>query len=176
MNIIYRGLMTLEACSWMLVVYTIKAGQPVLSICPWWLFAVILAVLSFILSALTVVKMPALLERETDLTKCRECRQADGDFLPIYLGFFFVALSIQGWTVMLIVFVIVCAFTFLANTQLFNPLLLVFGYHYYNIVTQNGSVAFVITRQQELRNAEQIHLCHLRRISNTTYIEYRERK
>ena len=176
MKLIYRGLMTLGACSWMLVVYTIKNGQPVFSIFPCWLFEVILALLSVAFSALTVVKMPVLLEQETDLTKCRECRQADGDLLPIYLGFFFVALSVQGWKVMLIVFVIVCAFTFLANTQLFNPLLLLFGYHYYNIVTQNGSVAFVITRQQELRNAEQIHLCNLRRISNTTYIEYRERK
>ena len=176
MNYIYRGLMTLEACSWMIVVYVAQIGVPVFSIYPAWLFAGIVLMLSIALSALSVVKLPAYLDEETDLTQCIECRQADGDFLPVYLAFFFVALSIREWKVMLFVFVVVYIFTLISGTHLFNPLLLLFGYHYYHVVTKNGTVTFIITKQ-ELRNPQQIHLGNLRRINNTTYIEFnKERK
>lgn len=169
MNVLYRGLLTLEACSWMLIVFVVKNETSILGVDPL-LIAAILAALTVLLAFLSI-KLSKLLGSESDIEGCRECELADGSFLPVYLGYFFVSLSVPNWSVMFVVFGIVFVFTYLSQTQLFNPLFLLFGYHYYHIITKNGSAIFVIARGTVFRNAEAIHIGSLRRINNMTYIE-----
>ena len=45
MNVLYRGLLTLEACSWMLIVFVVKNETPILGVDPF-LIAAILATLT----------------------------------------------------------------------------------------------------------------------------------
>ena len=169
MNVLYRGLLTLEACSWMLIVFVVKDKTTLCGMAPL-LLAFIIAVLT-VLMALLSIKLSNRLGSESDIEGCRECELADGSFLPVYLGYFFVSLSVSDWSVMLVVVSIVFVFTYLSQTQVFNPLFLLFGYHYYHIVTKDGSAIFVIARGSVLRNADAIHISNLRRINNMTYIE-----
>lgn len=169
MNVIYRGLLTLEACSWMLVVFTIKENKPIGCI-PAWLFALIIAATTVFLAFISL-SLSKQLGNESDIDGCRACELADGSFLPVYLGYFFVSISVSNWSVMFVLFGIVFVFTHLSGLQIFNPLFLLFRYHYYHITTKNGTVIFVITRSKDLRNAETIHIANLHRINNMTYIE-----
>ena len=169
MNVLYRGLLTLEACSWMLIVFVVKDKTTDYRISPL-LLAAIIAAITLLLAFLSL-RLSRLLGSESDVEGCRECELVDGSFLPVYLGYFFVSLSVPDWSVMFVVFGIVFAFTYLSQTQLFNPLFLLFGYHYYHIITKNGSAIFVIAHGSVLRNAEAIHIGNLRRINNMTYIE-----
>lgn len=169
MNFIYRFLTTLETCSWMLIVFVVKSKTSFWGI-PTWMLAIIIVVAS-ILMALLSLWLSKKLGNESDIDGCRELELADGGFLPAYLGYFFVSVSIDDWTLMLVVFAVVCFYTYLSGTQVFNPLFLIFGYHHYHLKTNNGTAIFVIKKGPVMRNPENICISNLHRITNTTFIE-----
>ena len=72
-------------------------------------------------------------------------------------------------------YLIVFVFTFLSQTQYFNPIFLLFGYHYYHILTDQGTQVFVITKGRVIRNKTNITFKNLRRINDTTYIQGEKR-
>lgn len=98
---------------------------------------------------------------------------ADNEFLSVYLGYFFVSLSISNNYTMTALYMIVFVFTFLSQTQYFNPAYLLLGYHYYHVSTQNGTSFFVIKYGKVIRNIDAMELKNLRRINDTTFIERR---
>lgn len=72
------------------------------------------------------------------------------------------------------VYAIVFVFTFLTQTQYFNPIFLLFGYHFYHITTEQGTKAFLIAKGKVIRNAKDVEFTDLRRINDTTYISRKD--
>lgn len=95
---------------------------------------------------------------------------ANNSFLPSYLGYFFVALSIGNWETLGFVYAVLCAFTFLSQALYFNPIFLIFGYEFYNITTKNGTAIFLISRHKYKKPGEVIVSTALR-INDYTFIE-----
>lgn len=168
LNFIFRVMLTANATSWMIVVYGIKSAW---SICflPAWAAGIFLLCLPAGLS-LVSIGLAACLQSHDEMQNCRECTLADNEFLPVYLGYFFVALSIGDNTTLLYIYGIVFVFTFLTQTQYFNPVFILFGYHFYHIITQQGTVVFIIARGKVIRNSQKAVFSNLRRINDTTYI------
>ena len=173
MRFIFRILLTVNATFWMIAVYIIKCEEHICGI-PSWAFGLLLLAIPVIMS-LTSIRMAMLIEPE-QLDGCEEFSLADNEFLPTYLGYFFVSLSINDNITMIFLYVLVFVFTFLSQTQYFNPVFLLFGYHYYHILTPQGSRIFVITRGSIIRNKENIAFKNLRRINDTTFIERKGRR
>ena len=172
MNLLFNLLLTINATSWMLVVYGIKEGATIWNIPPY-LFGVGLLCVPIILSFISI---GISLYLGTDsLGVCRELSLADNEFLPIYLGYFFVSLSVSDNTTMIYLYLLVFVFTFLSQTQYFNPIFLLFGYHYYHILTEHGTRVFVIIRGRVIRNKNNVSFDNLKRISDTTYIQRKEK-
>lgn len=168
MNLIFNLFLTLSATSWMVVVYLIKENFSILSI-PVVLFDILLIFVPIVLALFSMLIMKAL---GTDsLHGCKELELADNQFLPVYLGYFFVSLSINDRKTFLFVFAIVYIFTLVSQTQYFNPTLLLLGYHYYNIVTEADTKVLVILRGKVIRNKNNLCLDNLKRINNTTFIK-----
>jgi hypothetical protein len=94
---------------------------------------------------------------------------ANNSFLPSYLGYFFVALSIQSWETLGFVYILLFVFTFFSQALYFNPLFLVFGYNFYNNTTKNGVVLFLISRE-EFKVPESINIS-TNRINDYTFID-----
>lgn len=172
MNLLYKFLLTANATSWMLVVYGIKEKTTILGI-PQCLFGVVLLSIPIILSWISV-RISVYLGSDS-LEGCREFSLADNEFLPTYLGYFFVSLSVSDITTMVYLYLIVFVFTFLSQTQYFNPIYLLFGYHYYHILTEQGTQVFVITKGSVIRNKTNITFKNLKRINDTTYIQGEKR-
>lgn len=170
MNFIYKLLLTINATSWMGIIYAIKEEWTIGRI-PVWLFGLILLMIPVVLSIISLL-LTKKFGKET-LSDCVEISLADGEFLPVYLGYFFVSVGVAEDLTMLIVFVIVFIFTFISQTQYFNPILLLFGYHYYHILTKNGTKIFVIKKGNVARKASELSIENLRRINDTTFIERR---
>lgn len=170
MNFIYKLLLTINATSWMGIIYAIKEEWTMGRI-PVWMFGLILLMIPVVLSIISLL-LTKQFGKET-LSDCAEISLADGEFLPVYLGYFFVSVGVTEGLTMLIVFVIVFIFTFLSQTQYFNPIFLLFGYHYYHITTKNGTKIFVIKKGSVARKASEISIENLRRINDTTFIERR---
>ena len=66
-----------------------------------------------------------------------EIENSTNNFLPSYLGYFFVALSISDndFLTMSIIYCIIVLFVFYSQTNYFNPFLLILGYKFYKIKT-----------------------------------------
>lgn len=95
---------------------------------------------------------------------------ANNSFLPSYLGYFFVALSIPNWETLWFVYSILFAFTFLSQALYFNPLFLLFGYEFYNITTKDGTAIFLISKKQ-YKCPSDVDIEKAYRINNYTFIE-----
>ncbi|WIF62945.1 hypothetical protein QN095_02365 [Enterobacter cloacae] len=95
---------------------------------------------------------------------------ANNSFLPSYLGYFFVALSISNWSTLFIVYGLLFIFTFLSQALYFNPLFLVYGYEFYNVRTRSGASIFLISRYQ-YKTPDEINISSALRINNYTFIE-----
>ena len=100
-----------------------------------------------------------------------EC--ANDASLPSYLGYFFVALSINDWTTLIWVGILICIFTFFSRTSYFNPLFLLFGYKFY-YVTVKGEIKFSIISRGDIVKTDGLVFDKLKRINNYTFID-RER-
>ena len=167
MNFLFRFLLTLNATLWMIVVYALKAEWTYQSI-PAWGIALLILCLPILLSALSIGISSKLVS--DSIHGCSECSLADQEFLPVYLGYFFISLSVPDDITMLFLYIIVFVFTFISQTQYFNPIFLLFGYHYYHVLTPQGTKVFIIARGKVIRNKSYLAFDNLRRINDTTYI------
>lgn len=101
-----------------------------------------------------------------------EVELASHSFLPNYLGYFFVALSIPNCTTLFYVYTVILIFTYLSQSLSFNPLFLLFGYQFYFITGKDGTRVFLITKQK-MKSYEDAELNDLRRITDFTFIDMR---
>ncbi len=168
MNLLFKFLLTINSTSWVLIVYAIKEQWIFLKL-PIWVCGIIYLLIPILLSLLSLVLFK--FSGDDKLTGCVEFSLADNEFLPVYLGYFFLSVGINEDVTMFFVYGIIFVFTFLSQTQYFNPIYLLFGYHYYHILTAEGTRIFVISRGKVIRNKSHICFENLKRINDTTYIE-----
>lgn len=166
-NLVFRVMLSFSATSWMIVVYLIKTHFSVLSLPALPTMLVIITV-TIILSAL-LLRLTKRLEKD-EVVNCVSFDLADDTYLPIYLGYFFVSLSIDDYYTLWLVYSIVLILSTLMNAY-FNPVFILFGYHYYQVTTSNGTQLFVICKSSE-RNPAGVKLFDLYRINNRTYISH----
>lgn len=95
---------------------------------------------------------------------------ANNSFLPSYLGYFFVALSIPDIRTLLFVYLIIFVFTYNSQTTYFNPVYLIWGYHFYFLTTIDDRRILVITRKQ-LSGVDGAVFPRLKRINDFCFID-----
>lgn len=98
---------------------------------------------------------------------------ANDTYMPSYLGYFFVALSIprNNLLVFWVVFGIIYIFTFFSQSSYFNPLFLLFGFNFYNVTSSNHTKVFIISRKKDIRSAKDVSFHELKRINDFTFID-----
>lgn len=172
LNFLYRMLLTFNSTSWVIVLFGVKQEWTLWNI-PNWAFSLILLLLPIITSLLSLILSKYL--PNDNMSSCTEVEYANSSFIPTYLGYFFVGLSIENITQLLIVYLLIFLFTQLSQTEYFNPIYLLFGYKFYHIKSSKGTKLFIITKRK-IRNANQENFENLKRINETTFIELRRAK
>jgi hypothetical protein len=132
-----------------------------------WILFVLIPIILTALSFLIAMRLP---KDRLQNSSVKEIELANNNFLPTYLGYFFVSLGVNDVPTLVVVFIIIYVFTFLSQTLYFNPIFLLFGYHFYFIKTSGNVKIFLITRKQ-LKTPEENGFEKLRRINNYTFIE-----
>lgn len=94
---------------------------------------------------------------------------ANDSFLPSYLGYFFVALSISDINVFSYVFSIIFIFILFSKVSYFNPVFLLYGYNFFHLTDTEGLKIVVITKK-ELKTPSEVGFLDLKRINNYTFI------
>ena len=173
MDYLYRLILTLNATSWIIVVYGISKHWTILKL-PCWITGILLLIIPILLSLVSLGVAKGL--GNDSLSGCRESSLADNEFIPTYLGYFFVSLSVADNMTMAFIYAIVFVFTWLSQTQYFNPLYLLLGYHYYHVLTEQGTRIFVIAPGTVIRNSRDISFDSLKRVNDTTYLVMKGKK
>jgi hypothetical protein len=83
---------------------------------------------------------------------------ANDVFLPSYLGYFFVALSVPNLEMFIVVFLIIAIFIFYSRASYFNPVFFIFGYHFFFIKKNNGVKILVIVKRKKMWPLQKILL------------------
>ncbi len=101
-----------------------------------------------------------------------EVKDASSNFLPGYLGYFFVSLSIGDGEVFTLCFVffLVTIFVFLSQVNYYNLMFLCFGYRFYHIRTKNGLTLLLISRKK-FKKADEIDIQKVYRVNDFTFID-----
>ncbi len=176
MENIFKLFMTLNSLSLSLVVFLIKEGMVINSLhshLSWLPHIISYFLYLLIVLVLTWLSMKLIIFLDTDTMEkgsITVIEPANDAFLPSYLGYFFVALSVPNIEVFLYVFGIICVFVFYSRISFFNPTFFLFGFHFYYIVNNKNIKLLLITRRQ-LKEPESASFDNLKRINNYTFMD-----
>jgi len=148
MNLVFRLFLTLNATLFLWVVFMLKNTDDLPGIygIGKWFWPITLLIAPFILSRSSIFlvrKLGSDMIKPGDIVKLTH---ADSTFLPSYLGYFFVALSVSDYYVMCFVYGIVFLFSFSSQSTYFNPVFLVLGYRFYSLETKKGTTVCLVSR------------------------------
>jgi len=179
MNLIFRLLLTFNATSLLVIIFLVQKGYvlgyffgacPLVVDVPNFISYLLYLSVPIVLTGLSI-KFSSRLGRDSfDKGDVKTIEHANNSFLPSYLGYFFVALSVGNWETLIFVYGVLFVFTFLSQALYFNPLFLLFRFEFYNITTRNGAAIFLISKNH-YKKPDDVILSNVYRINNYTYIE-----
>lgn len=168
MKRLYRILLDCNAISLFFVVYLIKEHRSIMLMKIDVSYAVYLV--GIIVFTAICLFLSRFLPDETISGGIKEVELADSSYLPSFLGYFFVALSIVDDITLIVMAVIIFIFTYYSQTLYFNPLFLVFRYKFYYITMSNGMKLFVLSRKR-IKSIDGLRFDSLKRINDYTFID-----
>jgi len=165
MRFLFKLLLAVSSMSLMGAIYLINI-QGTLWGLPFWKSAIL-----YLTIALLIARLPLLLTRflGTDyIDSVSGQKPAEVMYVPVYLGYFFIALSISQFSIFLCVASILLIFVWFSQHLYFNILWVVMGYRYYEI-NNASSQYLLITKRQDWKG--ETKGLTVRRINNYTFIE-----
>lgn len=176
MSLIYRLFLSLNSVSLFAAVYLIKEEIILNSLRDWFqcIYPIIsycvYLIIPFLLTFLSILLSKYLSHDQIDTNSIQLVEPANNQFLPTYLGYFFVALSIPNLTTFYIVFLMIFSFTYYSQASYFNPLFLFFRFNFFFLTNNKNIKVFLITKQN-LKNPDNINLSRLKRINDYTFLD-----
>lgn len=166
---LYRALLTINSIILLIIVYCIKEGLwlPRLGV-----YSVILYGIGPICLAALCIKLRCLLSVDSIVGDIQGIELANDAYLPSYLGYFFVALSIptKDPITLCFVFTVLFLFIFCSQALYYNPLFLILGYKFYYVTNSRKMKIFIISKR-EIRTVDTVTLKNLKRINDYTFID-----
>lgn len=178
LNFLFRSLLTFNATSLLVIVYLIKSNTvlPPLALgdarleLPWYVSFGLYCLVPIALTGTSLLLAKLLGRDEFKRGDVVSIEHANNSFLPSYLGYFFVALSIPNLETLYFVYGMLFVFTLLSQALYFNPIFLLFGYEFYNIRTKAGTCIFLISRAR-YKTPASVQVEWAARINDYTYIQ-----
>ena len=107
LNFLYKVLLTFNSTSWVIVLFGVKHEWTLCDM-PSWAFSLILLAIPVLMSFIALLL--ANFFGNDNMGSCNEVEYANSSFIPTYLGYFFVGLSLENITQLLIVYFIIFIF------------------------------------------------------------------
>lgn len=98
-------------------------------------------------------------------------------FLPIYLSYILVAISISTFKAFFIIFIVITTLLYFSKSAFFNPILLVLGYKFYHITNTKGLKILLIIKYDikninDLKEQDLTSSITVKKINEYTYIQF----
>ena len=113
------------------------------------------------------------LNKEGSIENIEKIKPIEGQFLPVYIGLFVIALSFNDGFTFQAVFLICILFIlwlFLEEVSYFNPFFIFWGYRFYEIETSEKITSIIITKQKDVKKIKEIK--NLTRLNNFTFLKF----
>lgn len=113
------------------------------------------------------------LEKEGSIENIEKIRPMEGQFLPVYIGLFVIALSFNdGLTIQafFLIFVLFILWLCFETVSYFNPFFIIWGYRFYEIETKEKITSIIITKRKDIKHIDKFE--DLTRLNNFTFLEY----
>ena len=177
-NQLFRILLTFNATSLLAIIYFVQKGCTPANIIPSlqaynlpnMAYYALYVIVPIALTGFSILLSSKLGKDDFQEGAIESIEHANNSFLPSYLGYFFVGLSIPNDETLIFVYSVLFVFTYRSQALYFNPLFLLFGYEFYNIRTQNGTSIFLISPHM-YKNPREVEILAANRINNYTYLE-----
>jgi len=142
---LYKLLLAFNATSLILVVFFIKEQYYFYSLYkyPLWVSYIVCILCPVVTTWISLI-LKKFLSDDSIEKQPLNIEQANNSFLPSYLGYFFVALSVSTTETLWFIFFILFVFTFCSQAMYFNPILLILRYQFYNVTTADNVKIFLI--------------------------------
>jgi hypothetical protein len=138
------------------------------------LFKYLLVTLCVVLFAKLVLYIgKKAFKTEGNITDIIKVKPMEGQFLPVYIGLFVIALSFNGELTISSIFLIVILFILWVSFETvsyFNPFFIILGYRFYEIETIDNITSIIITKRKDVKQIAQF--TNLTRLNNFTFLEY----
>ena len=177
MAVVYRFFLTFIALSLAIAVFLIQQKihflpllHPKLCAVPPFVSYAIYLLLCVLFAWLSITLATFLADDTFGAGTIKELEQASDAFLPSYLGYFFVALSVPSFQIFFLVFGIITILIFFSRAAYFNPLYFLFGFHFYYATTSRDVKILVITKKR-LKLPTDVQFNSIKRINDFTYID-----
>lgn len=168
-RLIYNLFLSFSASAYVIAIYFIKENITFLPYGPKYISYIAYLTIPVVVAFLCL-RLSKCLPRCGIECQIKEVELASHSFLPNYLGYFFVALSIPDSTTLFFVYFVIFVFTHLSQALSFNPIFLLFGYQFYFVTGEDGTKIFLIT-QQRMKPYQDAELSNLRRINDFTFVD-----
>ena len=166
---LYQTILTANSIILLLIVYFVKEKI--------WIqyldtYTVILYAIAPLVLASICIKLSDRLSNDCIKGDILGIELANDAYLPSYLGYFFVALSIptKDNLTLTFVFLILFLFVFCSQALYYNPLFLILGYKFYYVTNSKNMKIFIISKR-ELRISNNVSFNKLKRINDYTFID-----
>lgn len=179
MRVLYNFFFILVSLSLLAVIYLINSGTEIGALIGWhitgydmpaWGSYLIYCLVSILLTWLSSLLFKFFEEHNMPAGNVKCIESADGVFIPTYLAYVFVGLSVSGLTQLFFCYAILSVICFAAQIYLFNPAFYLLGYKYYFVTNSVNKKLLVMTKKRILLSTT-VEFTNLYRINDYTYIE-----
>lgn len=110
---------------------------------------------------------------EGSIEKIEKIKPLEGQFLPVYIGLFVIALSFNdGLTTsaVFLIFILFILWMYFETVVYFNPFFVLLGYRFYEIETEDKITSIIITKRKNVKKIKDFK--NITRLNNFTFLEY----
>jgi len=130
---------------------------------------IILSVLIILLLNRIFLRIVNALDDES-MSNIKTVEPVNDNFLPTYLGYFFVSVSITSNWVFGYFMILVILFNLFSKVYFFNPSLLISGFKFYHLTSDKG-VKILLISKDDLRSHKDVSSSNYKRINDFTFIK-----
>ncbi|SUO94048.1 hypothetical protein [Suttonella ornithocola] len=182
MEFLFRILLSASSVSLLPIIYYIKERRNVFSILIGYvknhklnfmlndICLIAYFLIPLLLVSVVFMLIPKLSKDDINNNNIVDIENQVNHFLPTYLGYIFIALSISDDFMLWIIFFMVSLFTFISQDNYFNPIFLLFGYKFYKIKKSDG-FSYLLISKLPIKKASDIEEGFVYRINNYTFIQ-----
>ena len=191
-KLIFNPLATINSISPFVSIYLLKVDQiKMKTLLPWkieidkfhifinslYINAIFHLLLLLIFTGM-IIFLSCFLDSDTEKIPSDKISSAQDTFIPVYLGLFFVALSVPDGNIPVFLFTYVLMFIFIytTNSYFYNPMFYLLGFNSYYVNTDIEKKILIITRKKDFNDENPVDYNNLRRINNYSFIDLEKYK